>query len=146
MSFALPRMLQLRIAPAVLGSLLVALAARPAAAVSCVGSQPAICPFGLPAPGTLDCRVDVDCVLPSNQPYPGPAYAFGDRRLVVTKTITVDGAGILRVTGGGLLLTGSGTIGAAGDGMGGQLVEMFLSGDITIQTGGLIDVSSGVAF
>src|SRR5262245_17275264 len=143
MSLALPRMLQLRIASAVLGFLLVALAARPAAAVTCAGSQPAVCPFGEPAPGTLDCRVDVDCVLPSNQLYPAPAYDFGDRRLVVTKTITVDGAGILRVAGGGLLVTGSGTIHAAGDGQGAQMVEMFLTGDITVQTGGIVDVSSG---
>src|SRR5262249_8627650 len=114
-----------------------------AAAVSCVGSNPTTCPFGEPAPGTLDCRVDVDCVLPSNQLYPAPAYDFGDRRLVVTKVITVDGAGILRVTGGGLLVTGSGTIRAGGNGQGGQMVEMLLAGDVTVQTGGIVDVSSG---
>jgi hypothetical protein len=140
-------MLQLRIAPAVLGLPLLIPAARPAAAaVSCVGAQTAICPFGQPSPGTLDCRVDVDCVLPSSQPYPAPGYDFGARRLVVTKMLTVDGDGILRVRGGGLLVTGSGSIHAAGNGMGGQLVEMFLSGDITVETGGLVDVSSGVAF
>lgn len=131
-------MLQLRSLPAALGVLLLTVVADPAFAQSCLGPQPAICPLGQPA--GPDCRIDADCTVPSSPPY--PVLDFGSRRLVVTKTITVGGDGILRVAAGAVALEGSGTIRALGAGQGTQRVDLTTTGDITIGSGAAIDVSA----
>jgi hypothetical protein len=131
-------MLRIRTPWAAFGGLLLSLAAGRAFAVVCPVSAP--CPLGVLS--GQECRVDVECTLPSSAPY--PVYDFGARRLVVNKQITVQGDGVLQVVAESILFGSSGSIRAGGAGMGAQRLELMASGDIALPTGSVLDVSTGV--
>jgi hypothetical protein len=135
---ALAHPLMLRIPWPTLGGLLLSLLAGQAWAAECPAS--AACPLGVLSGD--DCRIDADCTLPSSSPY--PLYDLGSRRLVVMKQVTVQGDGVLRIAAESILFGSSGSIRAGGAGTGTQHLELTASGDVTLLSGSVLDVSSGV--
>src|SRR5262245_9291918 len=142
MALALTRMLWLRTVPAALAALLLSLRfASVASAASCAGPQPAICPLGVVSGN--DCRIDADCTVDSSAPL-GALLDFGSRRLVIKsgKEVTVLGDGILDISAGSILLETSAKILAPGAGFGAQRITLDADGEIALQAGSAIDVSS----
>jgi hypothetical protein len=135
-------MLWLRTVPAALVALLLSLlVASTASAVSCTGSQPALCPLGEVSGN--DCQISADCTIESSAPT-WALLEFGDRRLVIKSgtKVTVLGDGILDISAAAVLLETSAKILAPGAGFGQQRVIVETDGDVTLQTGSAIDVSS----
>src|SRR4029453_17966944 len=141
MALSLPRMLWLRTVPAALAALLLSLRfASVASAASCAGPQPAICPLGVVSGN--DCRIGA--AGPGESWAPWPLLYFGSRRLVIKsgKEVTVLGDGILNISAGSILLETSAKILAPGTGFGAQGVSLDADGEVALQAGSAIDVSS----
>src|SRR5262245_5396922 len=142
MVVALPRMPGLRTVPAALAALLLPLLlGSTGSAASCTGADPAVCPLGVVSGN--DCRITTDCTIDSSAPT-WAILQFGTRRLVVGNgaKVTVLGDGILDITAAAVLLEPSARIIALGAGFGQQRVNLSADGDVTLQAGSVIDVSS----
>ncbi len=135
----LARMLQPRIASAALGAVALLLVAGADAAASCPASAP--CQLGTPSGN--ECVIQADCTIDSAAPA-GTSIDLGTRRLVVKsgKQISVTGAGILSVSAASILLETSAKLVSPGDGLGLQRVDLSADGDVTLESGSAVDVSS----
>ena len=104
----------------------------------CGGSQ-------LCAQGADPCTVNADCTI--TVPNTGVLQIdLGNRKLVITKTLTVAGsAGASLIINAGSFLLDGGTIVAPGDDFGAGNVTINLNLGATVQNNGLIDVSHGIA-
>src|SRR5262245_38085032 len=121
--------------PAVLGLLLPLLMWSSPARAQCGGTQ-------LCAAGAGDCLVNTACTI--TVPAGGLQIALGARRLVITSTLTVQGADLLEITAGEVLIDG-GSIVAPGVGGTGGSVTIDSATSFTVQNNGLMDVSAGVS-
>jgi len=90
-----------------------------------------------------DCRISADCTIDSSAPT-WAILQFGARRLVIGSgaKVMVLGDGILDISAGAVLLEASARIVALGTGFGQQRVNLSADGDVTLQGGSVIDVSS----
>src|SRR5262245_57851350 len=119
---------------AVLGLLVPLIAWSSPAYAQCGGTQ-------LCAPGPGDCRVDASCTITAPA---GGLIALGARRLVITKTLTVQGVDPLTITAGEVLIDGGSIVAPGAGGIGGS-VTIDSATSFVVQNDGLADVSAGIS-
>jgi hypothetical protein len=105
------------------------------AQAQCGGTQ-------LCAPGFGDCTIASSCTI--TVPAAGLTIDLGARKLVLTKTLTVQGAGPLTINAGSVLVDGGSIIAPGSDGVGGT-ITVNAATSATYQNDALVDVSGGVA-
>jgi hypothetical protein len=105
------------------------------AQAQCGGTQ-------LCAPGLGDCTIASSCTI--TVPATGLTIDLGARKLVLTKTLTVQGAEPLTINAGSVLVDGGSIIAPGSDGVGGT-ITVNAATSATYQNDALVDVSGGVA-
>jgi hypothetical protein len=105
------------------------------AQAQCGGTQ-------LCAPGAGDCTIASTCTI--TVPAAGLTIDLGARKLVLTKTLTVQGAGPLTINAGSVLVDGGSIIAPGSDGVGGTIIVNAAT-SATYQNDALVDVSGGIA-
>ncbi|HKA29714.1 MAG TPA: hypothetical protein VKH82_10080 [Candidatus Binatia bacterium] len=105
------------------------------AGAQCGGTQ-------LCAAGAGDCTIASSCTI--TVPAGGLTIDLGARKLVLTKTLTVQGAAVLTINAGSLLVDGGSIIAPGASGIGGSL-SILAATSMTFQNDALVDVSAGVA-
>jgi hypothetical protein len=105
------------------------------AGAQCGGTQ-------LCAAGAGDCTIASSCTI--TVPAGGLTIDLGARKLVLTKTLTVQGSDVLTINAGSVLVDGGSIIAPGASGIGGSL-SILAATSMTFQNDALVDVSAGVA-
>src|SRR5262245_27956635 len=105
------------------------------AGAQCGGTQ--VC-----AAGAGDCTIASSCTI--TVPAGGLTIDLGARKLVLTKTLTVQGSDVLTINAGSVLVDGGSIIAPGASGIGGSL-SILAATSMTFQNDALVDVSAGVA-
>ena len=108
--------------------------ASPAAA-QCGGTQ-------LCAAGAGDCTIAASCTI--TVPAGGLTIDLGARKLVLSKTLTVQGADVLTINAGSVLVDGGSIVAPGSNGIGGN-ITIDAATSMTFQNDALVDVSGGVS-
>ena len=104
------------------------------AAAQCGGTQ-------LCAAGVGDCTIASSCTI--TVPAGGLTIDLGARKLVLSKTLTVQGIGLFTINAGSVLVDGGSIIAPGQDDVGGN-ITINSATSITFQNNALVDVSGGV--
>ena len=104
------------------------------AAAQCGGTQ-------LCAAGAGDCTIASSCTI--TVPAGGLTIDLGARKLVLSKTLTVQGIGLFTINAGSVLVDGGSIIAPGQDAVGGN-ITINSATSITFQNDALVDVSGGV--
>src|SRR5262245_61990682 len=110
-----------------------------------VWSSPAWAQCGgtqLCAAGAGDCTIATSCTI--TVPAGGLTIDLGARKLVLTKTLTVQGSDVLTINAGSVLVDGGSIIAPGASGICGSL-SILAATSLTFQNDALVDVSAGVA-
>src|SRR5262245_6626132 len=94
------------------------------------------------AAGAGDCTIASSCTITVSGG--GLTIDLGARKLVLTKTLTVQGADVLTINAGSVLVDGGSIIAPGANGIGGNL-SILAATSMTFQNDALVDVSAGVA-
>jgi hypothetical protein len=134
MAFALTARMTSRRLGWVFGLLVPLLVWSSPAAAQCGGTQ-------LCAAGAGDCTIASSCTI--IVPDAGLTIDLGARKLVLSKTLTVQGIGLLTINAGSVLVDGGSIIDPGVGGVGGN-ITINSATSVTFQNDALVDVSGGV--